>query len=78
MSSPSWPATDNFPGAVVYLRDGDTILRKNACVFGPGDVYCAMWTLLGLAGLSEEDWTPQYSYWRRPENMDDGGRNVLD
>ena len=69
---------DNYPGAVVYLRDGDTILRKNACVFGPGDIYCAMWTLLGLAGLGEEDWTPQYSYWRRPERLDDGGRNVLD
>ena len=69
---------DNYPGAVVYLRDGDTILRKNACVFGPGDIYCAMWTLLGLAGLGEEDWTPQYSYWRRPENLDDGGRDVLD
>ena len=69
---------DNFPGAVVYQRQGDTILRKNACVFGPGDIYCAMWTLLGLAGLDEEDWTPQYSYWRRPENLDDGGRNVLD
>jgi predicted dithiol-disulfide oxidoreductase (DUF899 family) len=69
---------DNYPGAVVYLRDGDTILRKNACVFGPGDIYCAMWTLLGLAGIREEDWTPQYSYWRRPESLDDGGRNVLD
>ncbi|MDE2997469.1 MAG: DUF899 family protein [Gemmatimonadota bacterium] len=69
---------DNFPGAVVYERAGDTILRKNACVFGPGDIYCAMWTLLGLAGLGEADWTPQFSYWRRPENLDDGGRNVLD
>lgn len=69
---------DNFPGAVVYERDADTILRKNACVFGPGDIYCSMWTLLGLAGLGEADWTPQFSYWRRPESLDDGGRNVLD
>lgn len=69
---------DNFPGAVVYERDGDTILRKNACVFGPGDIYCSMWTLLGLAGLDEADWTPQFSYWRRPDSLDDGGRNVLD
>ncbi len=69
---------DNYPGAVVYKRDGDTILRKNACVFGPGDIYCSMWTLLGLAGLGEEDWTPQFSYWRRPDSLDDGGRNVLD
>ena len=69
---------DNYPGAVVYQRDGDTILRKNACVFGPGDIYCSMWTLLGLAGLDEENWTPQFTYWRRPDSLDDGGQNVLD
>ena len=69
---------DNFPGAVVYERDGDAILRKNTCVFGPGDLYCAMWSLLGLAGLDDEDWTPQYSYWTRPHELDDGGSNVLD
>lgn len=69
---------DNFPGAVVYERDGDTIQRKNTCAFGPGDLYCAMWSLLGLAGLDDEDWTPQYTYWQRPAELDDGGSNVLD
>ncbi len=69
---------DNFPGAVVYERNGDTILRKNSCVFGPGDLYCSMWSLLGLAGLDDEDWTPQYTYWQRPSELDDGGANVLD
>ena len=68
---------DNYPGAVVYQRQGDIILRRNACVFGPGDLYCSMWSLLGLAGLGEEDWTPQYSYWSRPETLDDGGSDVL-
>ena len=68
----------NMPGAVVYERVGDRILRKNACVFGPGDLYCSMWSLLGLAGLGEEEWTPQYAYWRRPDQLDDGGQNVLD
>jgi len=66
----------NMPGAVVYERVGEKILRKNDCVFGPGDLYCAMWPLLGLAGLSEEDWTPQFSYWTRPVNLDDGGANL--
>ena len=70
--------TENMPGAVVYERDGDKITRKNNCVFGPGDIYCSMWSLLGLAGLSESDWTPQYAYWKRPEKMDDGGENLLD
>ncbi len=70
--------TENMPGAVVYERDGDKITRKNGCIFGPGDIYCSMWGLLGLAGLGEKDWTPQYAYWKRPEKMDDGGENLPD
>ena len=68
----------NDPGAVLYQRDGGAILRRNACVFGPGDLYCALWGLLGLAGMDASDWAPQFSYWRRPVQLDDGGRNVLD
>lgn len=67
-----------MPGAVVYERDGDTIYRKNTCVFGPGDIYSSMWNLLGLAGMGEAEWTPQFSYWRRPEKLDDGGENLLE
>ena len=67
---------ENYPGAVVYERQDDTILRKNACSFGPGDLYCALWPLLGLAGLDE--FTPQFNYWRRPEQLEDGGENILD
>ena len=70
--------SDNMPGAVVYERDGDLIYRKNSCVFGPGDLYCSMWNLLGLAGLGESEWTPQYAYWKRPEKMDDGGANLFE
>ncbi len=70
--------SDNVPGAVVYERDGDRVLRKSACVFGPGDLYCSMWSLLGLAGLGVEDWTPQYRYWQRPETLDDGGANLVE
>ncbi|MCH7820891.1 MAG: DUF899 family protein [Proteobacteria bacterium] len=70
--------TGNMPGAVVYERDGDKITRKNSCIFGPGDIYCSMWSLLGLAGMGEADWTPQYVYWQRPEKMDDGGANLPD
>ena len=69
---------DNVPGAVLYERDGERVLRKNACVFGPGDLYCSMWSLLGLAGLGVEDWTPQYRYWQRPGELDDGGANLLE
>ena len=69
---------DNLPGAVLYQRGDDAIVRKNACVFGPGDIYCAMWSLLGLAGLGEKEWTPQYAYWQRPAKLDDGGLNVLE
>lgn len=72
------PGEGNMPGAVVYEREGDTIFRKNSCVFGPGDIYCSMWSLLGLAGLGEGDWTPQFSYWQRPQKLDDGGVNLRD
>ena len=69
---------DNMPGAVVYERKGDQIFRKNVCIFGPGDLYCTIWPLLGMAGLSDGDWTPQYKYWNSPQQMDDGCENVLD
>lgn len=69
---------NNTPGAVVYERDGSRITRKNAAIFGPGDLYCSIWNLLGMAGLGVDDWTPQYNYWRRPEKMDDGGANLIE
>ena len=68
---------NNMPGAVLYERNGDSVIRKNGCIFGPGDIYCSMWSLLGLAGLGEPDWTPQYAYWQRPATLEDGGANVL-
>ena len=67
----------NHPGAVVYERKDGKMYRKNACVFGPGDIYCAMWSLLGVAGIGANDWTPQFDYWQRPKQLDDGGQNVL-
>jgi predicted dithiol-disulfide oxidoreductase (DUF899 family) len=67
----------NHPGAVSYeMRDGQ-IFRKNSCEFGPGDLYCSFWHLLGLFGLGAKDWTAQYNYWQRPEKLDDGGADVL-
>lgn len=71
------PAT-NMPGAVAYERKGDKIYRLSSGVFGPGDLYCSIWNLLGLAGLGEAEWTPQYKYWTRPEKMEDGGENLQD
>ena len=71
------PGYDNMPGAVLYEKRAGKILRKNAVVFGPGDMFCSAWNLLAMAGLGVEDWTPQFNYWQRPEKLDDGGRNVL-
>jgi predicted dithiol-disulfide oxidoreductase (DUF899 family) len=68
----------NVPGAVYYELRDDKIYRKNACSFGPGDLYCSMWHVLGLAGMGAQDWTPQYNYWRRPQKLDDGGQNLQD
>ncbi len=68
----------NYPGAVIYERNGDKIVRRSAANFGPGDLYSPMWHFLSLAGMGPGDWTPQYNYWRRPETLDDGGDNVRD
>ena len=67
---------NNMPGAVTYERKGDAIFRRNACVFGPGDLYCPIWQLLGMAGFGADEWTPQYRYWTGPQKMDDGGQNL--
>jgi len=72
------PGHNNMPGIVCYQREADDIFRKNASVFGPGDMYCPQWHILSLAGVSADDWTAQYSYWRRPQIMDDGGENLID
>lgn len=70
------PGEDNMPGLVCYTRKGSKIFRKNAVVFGPGDEFCSIWNILSLGGLGEEEWTPQYQYWKRPAKMDDGGKNL--
>ena len=73
-----YPDDNNSAGAVVYEREGQKIYRKNSAYFGEGDIYCSMWSLLGLAGIGDAEWTPQYRYWRRPEQMDDGGKDLQD
>jgi predicted dithiol-disulfide oxidoreductase (DUF899 family) len=72
------PGTANYPGIVCYQREGGKILRKNSTVWGPGDQFCSIWPILSLAGIGEDNWTPQYSYWQRPdaEQMEDGGQNL--
>lgn len=67
---------NNHPGMVCYLRDGDRILKKNAAGFGPGDLFAPIWHMLSLGGIGTEDWTPQYNYWQRPKEMDDGGQDL--
>lgn len=68
----------NMPGAVVYEQVDGKIYRKASTYFGPSDLYCSQWHFLGLAGIDIGDWTPQYSYWQRPQEMEDGGENLPD
>lgn len=67
-----------MPGIACYQRRGSKIVRRNAAEFGPGDEFCAMWPILSLAGLGEDEWTPQYSYWKKPDPkaMEDGGQDL--
>ena len=68
----------NEPGAVIYRRNQDDVLRVNRCMFGPNDLYSPIWQFLGMAGLGVADWTPQYRYWTPPSELDDGGENRSD
>ncbi|MES2921728.1 MAG: DUF899 family protein [Verrucomicrobiota bacterium] len=72
------PGEVNMPGIVCYQLEDGKITRKGSAGFGPGDLFCSLWHILSLAGIGEEDWTPQYSYWKRPQPamMDDGGQDV--
>ncbi len=67
---------NNMPGIVCYTKQGDQIFRNNSASFGPGDEFCPQWNILSLAGVSTEEWMPQFNYWKRPEKMDDGGKNL--
>ncbi len=67
----------NVPGAACYEKKGDQIVKTNSGFFGPNDLYCSMWHFLGMAGITEAEWTPQYNYWVRPSKLEDGGENVL-
>lgn len=67
---------DNAPGIVCYTRQGEQIFKKNFSPFGPGDQFCSIWSILSLAGAKGENFTPQFSYWKRPNQMDDGGQNL--
>lgn len=72
------PGEPGMPGMVCYQREGSIIMRKNVAVFGPGDEFCSIWPILSLAGLEDGTWTPQYTYWKKPDPkaMEDGGENL--
>jgi predicted dithiol-disulfide oxidoreductase (DUF899 family) len=72
------PSAGYQPGAVIYERREGKIFRRARTGFGPGDLYSPIWHLLALAGVGFDDWTPQFHYWRRPQQMEDGGANLKD
>ena len=63
----------NMPGVVAYEKQGSKIFRKNATGFGPGDAFNPLFHYGTLFGLGFEDYPLQFSYWKRPEKLDDGG-----
>lgn len=52
----------DMPGATVYEKIEGKIFLRNKCFFDPGDIYCSMWPLLGLAGIENKDWQPKFKY----------------
>ena len=70
------PGEPDMPGIVCYERKEGAIFRKNASEFGPGDFFNPLFHVVTLAGIGLEEFTPQFSYWKRPERMEDGGQNL--
>ena len=68
----------NMPGAAIYVRRGKKVARRGRTYFGPGDLYSPVWHFLALAGVEQSDWTPQFHYWHRPEQLDDGGKGIVE
>ena len=70
------PGEPDMPGIACYERKDGQIFRKNASEFGPGDFFNPLFHVVTLAGIGLEEFTPQFSYWKRPAQMDDGGQNL--
>jgi predicted dithiol-disulfide oxidoreductase (DUF899 family) len=70
---------NNAPGMVCFVRKGNEIFKKNFAQFGPGDLFCSIFHIVNMAGLTGEEWTPQFNYWQRPApaKMEDGGQNLI-
>lgn len=66
----------DMPGITCYILKDGQIFRKNASVFGPGDFFNPLFHVATLAGIGLEELTPQFSYWKRPVAMDDGGEDL--
>jgi predicted dithiol-disulfide oxidoreductase (DUF899 family) len=52
----------DMPGATVYEKIDGKIYLKNKCFFDPSDIYCPMWSFIGLAGIEPKDWEPNCEY----------------
>lgn len=68
------PGENNMPGVVTYERSGNKIFRKNSSVFGPGDAFNPLFHYATLLGIGFDDFKLEFSYWKRPEKLDDGGQ----
>jgi len=71
-------AFENRPGIACYRKHDSGIYKVAGAQFGPGDQYCSLWHILSLTGKTVQDWTPQYRYWSMPDNLEDGGANIMD
>ena len=51
-----------LPGASVFRRAANRILRVADTAFRPGGDFCALWHLFDLLPDGAGDWRPQYHY----------------
>ncbi len=54
----------NNPGVSIFTKTSDgTIYRKSSASFGPGDIFCSIWSFFGMLPSERcENWTPKFKY----------------
>jgi len=63
------------PALLSYLRGSIWMEAGNP---GVAAVFYGHASESDLGGIGYDQWTPQYSYWKRPQKLSDGGLNILE
>ena len=51
-----------MPGFSTFRKENGKIYRIASSFFGPGDLFCSIWHMVGLLADGAEEWHPQFEY----------------